>query len=259
MSKKHRTSRKETPSRREEIIQWVKEAGSLTYEQIQKRFHVAPMTARRDVTALETQGKVVRSLRGATWIPPDGFLTEGPLWERLGKNLPAKRAIAREAIRLIKPGSTLHLDGGTTCIELARIIAKSRIEVTVVTNSVLVAACFCGAAAAKVIQVGGMLNLFTGCTTGVEVEEAADKYFIDVGFFATLGYVPGEGTYESFADTFRVKQAFARRCSSVVLMLDHTKFGKRALNRVLEDAAISTVITDRPIPDLKDRRVIIAP
>lgn len=258
MRKKHRTSRKEAPNRREVIIQWVKEEGSLTYEQIQKRFNVAPMTARRDVTALETQGKVVRSLRGATWVPPDGFLTEGPLWERLGKNLPAKRAIAKAAAKLIKSNSTLYLDGSTTSIELARIIARTRMDVTVVTSSVLVSACFCSATSARVIQLGGILHLFSGCTTGVETEESAQDYFIDVGFFATLGYIPGEGTYESFADTFRVKQAIAKRCSQIVLILDHTKFGKRSLNRVLEDASISTIITDRPIPNLRDSRLILA-
>lgn len=258
MSQKPRTSRKEAPSRREEIIQWVKKEGSLTYEQIQKRFNVAPMTARRDVTALASQGKVVRSLRGATWVPPDGFLAEGPLWERLGKNLPAKRVIARTAAKLIKANSTLYLDGSTTSIELARIISRARMDVTIVTNSVLVSACFCSATSARVVQLGGMLNLLSGCTTGVETEDAAKDYFIDVGFFATLGYIPGEGTYESFADTFRVKQAVAKRCSQIVLILDHTKFGKRSLNRVLDDANITTIITDRPIPNLKDSRLILA-
>jgi DeoR/GlpR family transcriptional regulator of sugar metabolism len=259
MSKKQRTSRKAAPNRRVEILQWVKAEGSLTYGQIQRRFGVAPMTARRDVAALETEGKVVRSLRGATWVPPDGFLTEGPLWERLGKNLPAKRSIARAAAKLITPNSTLHLDGSTTSIELARFIARESIVATIVTNSVLVAACFCGPSAARVIQMGGTLNLFSGCTTGVETEEAANEFFIDIGFFATLGYVPGEGTYESYADTFRVKQAFAKRCSKVVLMLDHTKFGKRALNRVLDDAQISTIVTDRAVSGVDDRRLLVAP
>lgn len=258
MSPKSRTSRKEAPTRRDQITQWVRQEGSLTYEQIQRRFNVAPMTARRDVAALATQGKVVRSLRGATWVPPDGFLSEGPLWERLGKNLAAKRAIARTAARLIKPNSTLYLDGSTTSIELARILAREQLEVTIVTNSVLVSACFCSATSARVIQLGGTLNVLSGCTTGVETENAAKDYFIDAGFFATLGYIPGEGTYESFADTFRVKQAIAKRCAQVVLILDHTKFGKRSLNRVLEDASISTIVTDRPIPNLKDSRVILA-
>ena len=38
--------------------------------------------------------------------------------------------------RLLRPGRTLYLDAGTTCIEFARAVALSQIPVTVVTNSV---------------------------------------------------------------------------------------------------------------------------
>lgn len=253
--KKH-TPRTEAPSRREEIVRWLTDEGSLTYEQIQERFKVATMTSRRDVTALDREGRVVKTLRGARRVPPEGLLAEGPLHLRLKENLTAKRAIGRTAISLIRPGDTLHLDGGTTCIELARGLVQSHLPVTVVTNSVLVSACFCEGSVAKVIQIGGALNILNGCVTGTETEIAARSYFIDMGFFTTRGYVPGEGTYESSADTFRVKQAFAERCQRVVLLVDHTKFGKRALNRVLADAQISQIVTDRVIPNLQDRRLI---
>lgn len=258
MAKKMRTSRKQAPLRREEIVQWLKEVDGITYEQIQQRFHVAPMTSRRDVSALDAEGKVIKTLRGAMRVPSEGFLTEGPLHVRLKENTFAKRMIARAALGLISHGNTLHLDGGTTCIELARAISQSQMQVTVVTNSVLVSACFCEGSSAKIIQIGGALNAQNGCTTGTETEAMAKSYFIDVGFFTTRGYIPGEGTYESSAETFRVKLAFAERCSKIILLLDHTKFGKRALNRVLADGKIAQIVTDKVIPKLTDARLIVA-
>lgn len=216
------------------------------------------MTSRRDVAALESEGKVLKTLRGAIRVPQEGLLTEGPLHERLGENLPAKRAIVRAAVDLISPGNTLHLDGGTTCIELARTIAQSQLAVTVVSNSVLVSACFCEGSAARVIQIGGTLNPLNGCATGAETEAAAKRYFIDMGFFTTRGYISGEGTYESSVDTLRVKQAFAKRCSKVILLLDHTKFGKRALYRVFADAEITQIVTNKTVPNLKDTRLIFS-
>jgi DeoR family transcriptional regulator of aga operon len=216
------------------------------------------MTSRRDIAALDSEGKVVKTLRGAMRVPPGGLLTEGPLHERLGENIAAKRGIARAAVGLISPGDTLHLDGGSTCIELARIIAQSQLAVTVVTNSVFVSACFCDGSGAKVIQVGGALNPLNGCATGTDAEAAAKRYHIDMGFFTTRGYVIDEGTYESSVDTLRVKRAFAKRSSRVILLLDHTKFGKRAPHRVFADANISHVITDKKIHGLKDDRFIVA-
>ena len=258
MAVKKRTPRREAPIRREEIVQWLKEVDGVTYEQIQRRFRVAPMTSRRDISALDAEGRVIKTLRGAMRVPSEGFLTEGPLHVRLRENTSAKRMIARAALDLIRPGNTLHLDGGTTCVELARAISQSQMQVTVVTNSVLVSACFCEGCPAKVIQIGGTLNTQNGCSTGAETEAVAKSYFIDVGFFTTRGYVPGEGTYESSEETFRVKLAFAEQCSNIVLLLDHTKFGKRALNLVLADSKITRIVTDRSIPKLADSRLIVA-
>ncbi|MCB1105847.1 MAG: DeoR/GlpR transcriptional regulator [Opitutaceae bacterium] len=258
MPKKARTLRSETPERREELVAWLRSEGVLTYEQIQKRFSIAPMTSRRDVAALHEQGKLVRVLRGAMRVHSGGLLTEGPLYLRQRKNLAAKQQVAQAALKLIEPGRTLFLDAGTTCIELARAIAQQRLAVTIVTNSVLISACFCEGAPAKVIQIGGQLNSFSGCVTGPESEAAAAGYFIDIGFFTTLGYVPGEGTYESLPETFRVKQAFAERCADLILLMDHTKFGQRALNRVFPDDRIKRIVTDRPIGGKADPRFLSA-
>ena len=259
MARAHRTSRNEAPSRRGEIVAWLASAETLTYSQIQKRFKVAPMTARRDVAALDAEGRAAKTLRGAMRVSPGGLLTEGPLHIRLKENLPAKKAIARVAMELIRSGDTLHLDGGTTCIELARLLARSRMRVTVVTNSVLVSACLCEGGEAKVLQLGGSLNTQNGCTTGAETEAAAKKYFLDMGIFTTHGFIPGEGTYESSEETFRVKLAFAPRCRRVVLLADHGKFGKRALTRVLADGQIHQIVTDQRIPHLDDKRLLVAP
>lgn len=248
----------ESPGRREELLRWLKAEGTLSYEQIQKRFKIAPMTARRDVAALDAQGKLVKVLRGAMKLNPEGLLVEGPLYLRQKKNLKAKQAIAQEALRIISANKTIYLDPGTTCIEFAKAIAQMQIPITVVTNSVLVAACFCERSTAKVIQIGGSLNTLNGCTTGAEAEVAAQHYFFDVGFFSTVGYVKDEGTYESSPDIYRVKLAFAPRCSETVLLVDHTKIGQRALSRVFDDRQFGRIITDRPVPGVKDPRIIVA-
>lgn len=257
--KRPRTSRKEAPKRRQEIVRWLKEEATLTYEQIQQRFRVSPMTARRDAAALEQEGKVARALRGVMRLS-EGLLSEGPLYLRQKKNLAAKRAIARTAAGLIVPGNTLFLDAGTSCIELARVIADSQLTVTVVTNSILVSACFCeGSNPTKVIQIGGAVNPVAGCATGADTELAARNYFIDLGFFSAVGYVPGEGTYESVVDIFRIKQAVAERCSQVILLADHSKFGQRALNRVFPDSILTRIVTDRRFNGWQDPRLVVVP
>jgi DeoR/GlpR family transcriptional regulator of sugar metabolism len=53
-----------------------------------------------------------------------------------------------------------------------------------------------------------------------------------------------EGTFESSIANFRIKQIICERCAQVTLLADHTKFGKRALCKVLDISQIHRVITD---------------
>ena len=59
-----------------------------------------------------------------------------------------------------------------------------------------------------------------------------------------MGFIPAEGTFESTVANYRIKQIATRRSQRVVLLVDHSKFGKRALARVLDADEIDCVVTD---------------
>jgi DeoR/GlpR family transcriptional regulator of sugar metabolism len=56
--------------------------------------------------------------------------------------------------------------------------------------------------------------------------------------------LPEEGTFESSLATLRIKQIVAEQAARVVLLADHSKFGRRALCKVLDIGQIHEVITD---------------
>jgi DeoR/GlpR family transcriptional regulator of sugar metabolism len=57
-----------------------------------------------------------------------------------------------------------------------------------------------------------------------------------------------EGTYESAVATFRIKQILADQAVGNALLVDHTKFGRRALSKVLDISQIQYVVTDDQAP-----------
>ena len=61
--------------------------------------------------------------------------------------------------------------------------------------------------------------------------------------------MPQEGTFESFEGTFRIKQIVAQQCSELALLVDHSKFGQKALSKVLDPSDIDVVVTDDKAPD----------
>jgi DeoR/GlpR family transcriptional regulator of sugar metabolism len=61
---------------------------------------------------------------------------------------------------------------------------------------------------------------------------------------STKGFIPEEGTFESSVGLFTIKRIMAERCDKLILLVDHSKFGRRALCKALDISQIGTVITD---------------
>ena len=55
------------------------------------------------------------------------------------------------------------------------------------------------------------------------------------------------GTYESSVGLFRLKQSITVQSAEVILLVDHSKFGERALCKVIDTSQINTVITDSKV------------
>ena len=127
---------------------------------------------------------------------------------------------------------------------LARQLARQLHGLTVVTHSALVCLELGRTMDNTIISLGGQFDPSSACFVGPTAEEAARRLFVDVAYLSTKGFLPAEGIFESSMATFRIKQIVAEQAARVVLLVDHSKFGQRALCKVLDIAQIHEVITD---------------
>ena len=222
---------------------------SFSYAKLADLFGVCPMTIRRDVERLVQRGAVIKTLGGVRRTAPESAnLHETALLSRLARQRLEKRAIARVALGLIEAGQTVFIDGSSTCLELAKLLAREAKGLTVVTNSIMVCRDLGQNNNNVVVGLGGQYDPASLSFAGAACEEEARKFFPDVAVFSTKGFVPAIGTYESFFPTLHIKQLVARQSRRVVLLADHTKFGQRALRKVLDISQIHDVITDAAAP-----------
>lgn len=94
------------------------------------------------------------------------------------------------------------------------------------------------------MSLGGQFDPASACFVGPTAEEAVRRFYVDVAFLSTKGFLPEEGTFESSIATYRIKQIIAEQAARVVLLVDHSKFHQRALRKVLDIGQIHEVITD---------------
>ena len=116
--------------RRRRIVQLLREQGAVRAADLVVELGVSDVTVRRDLEGLERRGLLERTRGGA--VLPGGMVPT----VRPPQRAVEKRAIGRAAARLVQPGETVFLNGGTTTLEVFRHLS---VPCTVITNNVLVA------------------------------------------------------------------------------------------------------------------------
>ena len=105
--------------RRNAIVQLINEKETVSFAQIKKKFpNVSEMTLRTDLKALDEEKKILRVHGGAKSVQvivgTDGFLNRKSV-----HNISEKKEIARKALALLKPDTTVFLDSGSTATAFA--------------------------------------------------------------------------------------------------------------------------------------------
>jgi DeoR/GlpR family transcriptional regulator of sugar metabolism len=230
--------------RRQFIFDRLEQGGACSYEEMAESLGVSTMTIRRDLEKPILQGTVIKTIGGVQRAHAPSYLYETALHSRLAVHRDEKRAIARRALELVKPHSTLFVDGSTTCLELARLLAREKRGLTIVTNSALACVELGKSSENTIVGIGGHYDANSLSYVGPQAEDWAKTLFVDIAFVSTKAFLPSKGTFESSPPTFRIKQIIARQCVKLALLVDHSKFGQRALSKVLDVGQIHAVVTD---------------
>jgi len=201
-------------------------------------------TIRRDVKELDADGKLRKVHGGAIAI---GFANYTPKHNNIYA-LDEKIRIAKKAISFLKDGSVILIDGGTTCLELARLI-PDHLSLTCFTLSLPVALELLNKPNAKVIFIGGELSKDAQIAIGANAIHQLDEIQVDYGFIGT-GYVDAhDGLTEFDWDIVQVKKAVITTAKKTVLLCIAEKLNSSHRYRTCDINAIDTLITERPPSD----------
>src|SRR4051794_13304505 len=97
------------PVQRHELIaERLRAAGSITVAALQAEFGVSPITARRDLAALERLGRARRTHGGA--VAPELARNENSFRARSGKDHAGKRRLAEAACAHVEDGEAVFAD-----------------------------------------------------------------------------------------------------------------------------------------------------
>jgi DeoR/GlpR family transcriptional regulator of sugar metabolism len=234
-----------TPSRRSQhILDLLRARGEVAVTDLAERFGVTPMTIRRDLTTLESEGRVTRTHGGAILAAPS--VARFDFTERHQRRVPEKKAIARAAATRVRPGMTVILDTGTTTLELAAELGRIG-GLRVLTSSLAIASALFAHENLELILLGGTVNRGSPDLSGPLTEENLAAFRADVAFIGADA-VDQAGLYTRSQEIARVTRAMIPAADTAWLVADSSKFGRTAFVRFAEWADVAGAVVDDGLP-----------
>jgi DeoR/GlpR family transcriptional regulator of sugar metabolism len=136
------------------------------------------------------------------------------------------------------------LDTGSTTLEVARAVAVRPLPLTIITNSYPAATILAASALLRVIMPPGEFTAAESMVNGFETNEFIRRFNANICVTGATGVTLG-GPADANLEATRLKRTMISRSHRTILLADHSKFERYALETVCPWNEIATVITDR--------------
>ncbi len=210
-----------TKQRQEMILELLKDRGSITVTEIKDILGISESTARRDITALDREGKLVKVFGGAVETEQKVTAFEYTVAQKEDLNREEKNRIAAYAASLITDDDFVYMDAGTTTSYI--IDHLGAVRASFVTNAVVHAQKL-AARGLKVFLVGGELKGTTEAVIGNQAMQTLKNYHFTIGFFGANGVTRQSGCTTPDANEALIKQTAMKQCRRSYVLCDHSKF-----------------------------------
>jgi DeoR family fructose operon transcriptional repressor len=228
------------PQRWDNLRALIRDRGVIRIEDLCRQLKVSPATVRRDLDQLEQSGAIRRVHGGAVSV--ESRMDEPVFADKTSLAAREKRRIAEAALAFVEPGDTLYLDGGSTVLELARLL-RDRTNLTVVTNS-LHAAHELSGRGPRLIVIGGELRRLSQTMVGPLTRLVLHELHLDKAFMGTIGFTLKEGLTTTDPGEAFTKELVMGQARQVIVLADSSKAGKISFARAGHWNKVHALITD---------------
>jgi DeoR/GlpR family transcriptional regulator of sugar metabolism len=230
--------------RRAVILDALGRDGRVVASELSARFGVSEDTVRRDLRELAEEGLLMRVYGGAVRKSP----VSAAYSRRKTEFLPAKSAIGEAAVKFIKDGQVVFIDGGTTPLEVAMQLPVD-LRITVVTHSLPIASALAEHPHAHVVVLGGNLYKDSLVMVGATTVDAYRQVRADLCVLGTASIHPQIGIGVLNQEEAEVKRAMVAGAAEVMVVASGEKLNTSAPFLVGPLSLVTRLVTDPEVSD----------
>ena len=206
--------------RKDHLMSVLRAEGQIVATTVSQTLGVSEDTIRRDLRDMAREGLLTRVHGGA--LPLSSAL--GDMKARAQISVGAKQAIGSAAAGLVKDGQVVFVDGGTTCIYLARALPAG-LRATVVTHSPAIAVELAAKPDIEVIMLGGRLFRHSMVGMGAATIGAIAQVRADLYFMGVTSVHPETGLGTGDHEEACIKRALAQSAGETIVLASPEKLG----------------------------------
>ena len=224
--------------RQKKILSIISEQGEVSIKELSLRLGVSEMTVHRDLDLLEEQHYLYKKRGAAVFIEStdrdkNDFYTE------------EKRYIGQRAAALVPDGASVIFDNSTTALECARFLdPKGRY--TFYTTNLETAEILSSYTGSVLYCSGGYYFPDSKGFVGAQAEAFIASVKADICFVGASGIAP-DGTTTPYPMHTTLQKAIFASAKTRILVCDHSKFDKKAMEKICDLSDIDMIVTDSGI------------
>lgn len=229
--------------RHTKILELLSQYKKIEVTRLSELLSVSQVTIRKDLMQLESSGLILREHGYAALHDSDD------LANRLVYHYEIKQRIASLAVADVQDGETLMIESGSCCALVALEIAKTKKNVTVITNSAFIADYIRKQGTLQIILLGGEYQQSSQVMVGQMTRRCMEPFYVDKLFIGTDGFTADSGfTGNDYMRSETVRD-MAQQANHVIVVTESTKFSQKGLVHLIDTGHIHMVVSDDRIPE----------
>lgn len=220
------------------ILHQVSLHNSVLSADLSNSIHVSEDTIRRDLNELAENGKVIKVHGGALSKSFNSFYLRSDVY-----NVDSKKRIAEKAVKLIQDGMFILTGGGTTIVEMARMLPEN-LKATFFTGSIPAAYEYAQHPNIEVIFIGDKIAKKSQIAVGGEAITKIKHIKADLCFLGINAIDLTHGITDNDWDIVHVKNAMIESSAKTVVMTISEKLNSCQRVRVCGIDDIDCLVTE---------------
>lgn len=227
-----------------EILKLLESKEYISVEEITKTLYVSPSSVRRSLRTLEEKGLIKRTHGGATIIDANNLTPSFTF--RTHQNVFEKKLIALKAIKLIKEGDVIFLDGSTSAFFMIEYLSEFN-NIRVITNGIDTLSLLSKNNIPAISTGGSISKSNRSVLVGPYAENLIENIHANIAFFSAQGVNKDGVISDCYEGETNIVMKMLKNSSRKVFLCDNTKLDKISTFKLCKIEDVDDVICNEDL------------